>query len=226
MATESLNLVAVVVFGFTLAILVGPWLHLSPLATASAAFLLLGLTTVDQLGWSGQGTRLLLDRWRNLSATHRRRVAHHEAGHLLVAHALGVGVEDYTLNAWTAWKRGYPPGEAGVRFTGLVLEPGASLSASTLERYATVWLAGIAAEHMVYGDAQGGDGDLAQVRALVAQLRPAVPPPQQILRERLAMRRAQAILKARWATYETLVEALLEGAPLETCLALLGRESP
>ncbi|NJM65863.1 MAG: hypothetical protein HC851_09480 [Acaryochloris sp. RU_4_1] len=47
---------------------------------------LLGLVTLDTLGFQGRGLTIFLDSWARLSPRYRQRVVHHEAGHFLTAY--------------------------------------------------------------------------------------------------------------------------------------------
>jgi hypothetical protein len=98
----------------------------------------------------------------------------HEAGHFLVAYFLGIPITGYTLTAWEAFKQGQP-GLGGV--TLIQKLPTDALAVGemrlTLERFCTVWMAGIAAETIVYGSAEGGVEDRQKLKeALFALGRP------------------------------------------------------
>ncbi|MBD2460436.1 ATP-dependent Zn protease [Oscillatoria sp. FACHB-1407] len=221
MSQTSLNLTAITIFSFVLLSLVGPLVHLSPTVPAIAAFGLLGLATVDTLGWQGKGATLLLDWLANFSPEHRDRVLHHEAGHFLTAHLLNLPITGYTLSAWDAFRQGQP-GQGGVvvdsQELDAELEQG-RLSDQLIDRYCTVWMAGIAAEQLTYGNVEGGNGDRQTLRILWSQLRRS--PTEAELKERWGILQAKTLIQSHQPTYEKLVQAMRENTPVEECRQLI-----
>ncbi len=212
MSQTALNLAAICVFLITFSILLGPFLSIPPELPAIATISLLGLATIDTFKFQGQGGSLLVDWFAQRSPTHRARIAHHEAGHFLVAHHLGLTVTDYSLSAWEARRKGQP-GLGGVS----VAEPTSNqLSAQDIDRYCTVWMAGIAAEQIVYQTAEGGSDDRAKLRGLLATL--SLDPQQ---KERLAIFQDKNLLQTHWSTYQALVAAMQEGRPVMECQQIL-----
>lgn len=213
----SLNLIAITVFVFTMSALLGPLIHLSPSVPAIAAAGLLGLVTVDTLGWQGRGLTIVLDAIAGTSAERRLRVTQHEAGHFLVAHFLDVPISGYTLTAWEAFKQGQN-GRGGVQFDDRQLleqlEQG-TISDRLLHRYATIWMAGIAAETLLYGTAEGGDDDRIQLRSILSQLRPAVTDIS--ARERWALLQAKTLIETHQAAYNSLLEAMEQRLSVAEC---------
>ncbi|MCL1467706.1 ATP-dependent Zn protease [Argonema galeatum] len=217
MSKTALNLIAILVFAMTLSTLLGPLLNISPYVPAIATLTVLGLATLDTLSWQGQGANLLLDWLASASQEHRDRVVRHEAGHFLVAHLLGIPVTGYALTAWSAFKQGQP-GQGGVTFDDRELASQLQqgiISAHLLNRYGTVWMAGIVAETLVYGDAEGGAEDRQKLGTVLAQLgRPAASYPQQ---QRHYALQARTLLQAHWASYEALVAAMEQRASVAEC---------
>ncbi len=221
MSSLSLNLIAITVFTVTMSSLLGPLVHLSPVVPAIATAGFLGLATLDTFSWQGQGSTLLLDWLAGFSPAHRDRVLRHEAGHFLVAQKLGIPVTGYALNAWESFRQGYP-GNGGVRFGSQELEAEiqqGKLSAQLLDRYAAVWMAGIAAETLVYGNVEGGWSDRQQLQAVLLQL--GLPPAQRQQKERSAILQAKTLLQENQTDYEALVTAMSHREPLEGCLRAL-----
>lgn len=217
----SLNLIAISVFAMTLSALLGPMLHLSPVIPAIATFGVLGLATLDTLSWQGKGGTIALDWLARWSAAHRDRVLHHEAGHFLVAHHLNIPVTGYTLNAWEAFKQGHP-GSGGVQFDLQELDrelQQGQLSGQLLDRYCAIWMAGSAAEHLVYGDVQGGADDRQKLRLVLGQLR--LSPAESQQKERWSALRAKTLLEENWPAYEALVAAMRQRAAIAECTAIL-----
>lgn len=217
MSQTALNLVAISVFVMTISTLLGPIFNVSPAIPAVATFSILGLFTIDTLGLQGKGATLLVDSFAGLSPDHRARVVRHEAGHFLVAHLLGIPVSGYALNAWEALKQGQP-GQGGVRFDdrelASTLETG-TISAQLFDRYCTVWMAGIAAETLVYGTAEGGGDDRTKLAAVLAQNRRSAIDAQ--LKERWAILQAITLLESNLDAYEALVAEMEKRSPIADC---------
>ena len=221
MSKTALNLMAILVFAMTLSTLLGPLLNISPLVPAIATFCILGLATVDTLTWQGQGVNLLLDWFSGASPEYRARVVRHEAGHFLVAHLLGIPIANYALTAWEAFRQGQP-GQGGVTFDDREFtsdfQPGI-LSAQWLNRYGTVWMAGIAAETLIYGNAEGGAEDRQKLQTMLIQMgRPAAIYQQQ---ERAFTLQARTLLQAHWPCYEALVTAMEKRTPVDECSRII-----
>jgi hypothetical protein len=182
---------------------------------------ILGVTTVDALSFQGRGGALFLDWLAATSPEHRERVLHHEAGHFLVAQLLNIPVADYSLSTWEAFRRGLP-GQGGVIFDTQELEQEieqGQLSAQLLNRYSMVWMAGIAAETLVYGKAQGGQDDRQNFRTVWMQLQRPIQECE--ARERWSVLQAQTLLERYPAAYEALVTAMQERASVADCQAAI-----
>lgn len=223
MSQLSLNLVALSVFLMTLSALLGPLVHLSPVVPAIATAGVLGLAAVDTFSWQGNGAMMVLDWIAGWSSAHRDRVLRHEAGHFLVAYQLQIPVTDYTLNAWETLRKGIS-GQGGVQFDTTELEAelqNNTLSAHLLDRYCTIWMAGAAAEHLVYQDVQGGRDDLQKLRFTLSQLRFSGTAIEQ--KERWSALQAKTILQNHWDTFDALVSAMERRASVSECLQLCAR---
>lgn len=214
----SLNAIALSVALLSFSVLVGPYLNLPPAVPAAVTLGVLVLAAVDTFGFNGLGSRLLLDGLSQLSPAHRQRVIHHEAGHFLTAQLLGVSVVGYTLTAWEAFRQGHP-GQGGVRVE--IPDFGETITASELERYCTIWMAGGVAESLVYSNVEGGADDLKTLRSVLTQLEVG----DAVLKERVAGRRAQQLLQDNWNTYEALVIAMKQRDPVEDCCQLIAQQT-
>jgi hypothetical protein len=214
----ALNLVAITLFSLVMMSVLGPLIHLSPAVPAITVFGLLSVATVDNLALQGRGSTLLLDWIAGFSPEHRRRVICHEAGHFLVAHYVNIPVTGYTLNAWDAFRQG-KPGLGGVSFDcrelDEQLEQG-TLSATLVDRYCQVWMAGIAAETLVYGDTEGGTDDRQKLRLLWAQLRRSLQDSQ--LKERWSALQARTLIETHQPAYEALVAAMERQVSVSACI--------
>ncbi|HSM82700.1 MAG TPA: ATP-dependent Zn protease [Nodosilinea sp.] len=216
MRDTTLNAVAITIFGVTMASLLGPLVQLSPAVVAVFAAVGLGVFSVDQLGLGGRIGGILMDAVAWTSLEHRQRVLHHEAGHFLAAVLLDLPVEAYTLTAWESWRQGMA-GEGGVVFGPSDPATAASLrlTPQSIDRYCQVWMAGIAAEQMIYGSAEGGDNDQAALgRFWQALGRSADEVP---LKRRWAALQAKTLLEKHRAAFDALVVAMGDRAPVAHC---------
>ncbi|MEB3267383.1 MAG: ATP-dependent Zn protease [Leptolyngbya sp.] len=221
MGQLTLNLVAISIFLVTMTALLGPLVQISPVVPAIAIVTLLGLATVDQLSWQGTLGNLVIGGLSRLDPDQRQRVARHEAGHFLIAHLLEIPVTDYSLTAWEAWRKGFP-GQGGVQFDITALESALAtgqIPAQALNRYGIVWMAGIAAEQWLYGEAVGGQDDQQKFTQVWRQLGRSAAAVQ--TQQRWAILQARTLLETHADAYAALVEALDAGVAVADCQALL-----
>lgn len=221
MSPVTLNLVAIAIFTVTMTSLLGGLIGIPPAVPAVITFGLLSAATVDTLALDGRTGTLLVDGFSQFSSEHRQRVVRHEAGHFLVAHLLGIPVTGYTLSAWEAFRRGQR-GHGGVSFDTQSLDQQMAqgkLSAQTVDQYCTVWMAGIAAEQLVYGTAVGGDDDRQTLRLLWQQFRR--PQAECDIKARWSLLKARTLLESHQAAYEQLVQAMEQRCPVAECLDVL-----
>ena len=221
MGQLTLNLVAVTIFLVTMATLLGPLLQIPQAVPVVAIATILSIAVIDQASWNGTIGNLLTNSVARFSEEERQRVLHHEAGHFLVAFLLDIPVTDYTLTAWEAWRKGLP-GIGGVQFDTTALEEplaAGQIPAQVLNRYCTVWMAGIAAEKKVYGEAKGGQDDRQKFGILWQQLQRPFQEGQ--VRQRWAVLQARSLLDKHADAYESLVEAMTAGTPAADCITLL-----
>lgn len=215
MPQTALNLIAIGIFTMTLSTLLSPILNISPVIPAAATFGILGLATVDTLSWNSRGVSLLLDLFA--SAEQRQRIINHEAGHFLTAYFLGIPITGYTLTAWEVIKQGQL-GRGGVSFNteALTVKPfNLEEMRLTLDRFCTVWMAGIAAEKIIYGDARGGAEDREQLKT--ALMLAGLPEAVFAQKERWARLQATNLLERHQKSYQALVEAMSNRASIEDC---------
>lgn len=217
MRQTSLNAIAIAIFAVTISTLLGPALNLPQAVPAIATFCLLGLAAFDTFQWQGQGSAILSDLLAGSSDDRRDRILRHEAGHFLVAYLLEIPVSGYALNAWEAFKQGQTA-QGGVRFEDQELaaqmQKGA-FSVQLLDRYCTVWMAGIAAENLVYGNAEGGAEDRNKIRLILSQLRRPASEFKQ--KENRALLQARNLIENHKPAYEALVEAMKKREPVAEC---------
>jgi len=221
MRDTTLNTIAIAIFGVTMVSLLGPIFQISPAVPAVFTAVGLGIFTLDQLGLNGRIGNILTDWLAWTDAEHRQRVLHHEAGHFLAAVLLDIPVEAYTLTAWEAWKQGLP-GQGGVLFGPNTLTPNnasGNFTPQWIDRYCQVWMAGIAAEQMMYGNAQGGGDDMRALTLLWQALnRPAA---EGVIKQRWAVLQAKTLLEKHREAFEALASAMAERASVEDCRQMI-----
>lgn len=219
MPQTALNLIAIGIFLMTMTSLLGPIFHISPVVPAALTFGILSLATADTLSWNSRGVSLLLDLFA--SAEQRQRIIHHEAGHFLTAYFLGIPITGYTLTAWEVLKQGQL-GRGGVSFDTKALTSKSSQVDNmplTLSRFCTVWMAGIAAEKIVYDNSQGGAEDKQQLQQALAIA--GLPEESYSQKARWAELQATNILTRHQQSYEALVEAMQQRATVEECYEII-----
>ena len=223
MSQTTLNLVAITLFGLVMSSLLGPLIHLSPFVPAAATIGILGIATLDTFNWQGRAGTLLVGWVDSFSAEHQARVLQHEAGHFLVAHLLDIPVTGYSLSAWEAFRQGQL-GRGGVSFASedlaTELEQG-KLSSQLVDRLCMVWMAGVAAETLVYGKAEGGGDDRQQLRLFWLQLQR--PDSEGAIKERWAALQAKTLLETHRPAYDALVDAMAQRQPVENCCLAIDR---
>jgi hypothetical protein len=219
MQQTALNIIAIGVFTMTLSCLLGPIFNISPTIPAMATLGIMGLATVDTFSWNNRGVTLLLDVFS--TPQQRQRVIHHEAGHFLTAYFLGIPVTGYSLTAWEALKHGQP-GRGGVAFDTqeLTTKPiNFEEMRLTLDRFCTVWMAGIAAERLVYGNAEGGQEDCEQLRLALSLA--GLPEIGYAQKQRWAQLQATSIIERHQNAYQALVTAMEQRASVVECCQII-----
>ncbi|KMT13543.1 hypothetical protein BVRB_4g083200 [Beta vulgaris subsp. vulgaris] len=136
---------------------------------------LLFLWTLDLVSFGGGISGLALDTiGHTFSQKYHNRVIQHEAGHFLIAYLIGILPRDYTLSSSEALKKeGSLNVQAGTTFVDFefVEETNAGkVSATMLNRFSCVALAGVATEYLLYGYAEGGLDDINKLDGLLKSL--------------------------------------------------------
>lgn len=225
MEQTSLNLVAIAIFSMVLGVLVLPLLDISPAVPAIATITILSLVTLDSFQLQGKGGTIALDWLAGFNPQHRQRIIHHEAGHFLVAHLLEIPITGYTLTAWQAMQA-KQPGLGGVTFETQsltqVLGEDSRQIPLVVDRFCSIWMAGIAAEQLVYGEAEGGGDDRSKIFTTFAAL--GRSPEEAKLKANLAILQAKNLIKNNWNTYTQLVTAMQEGKSVDECYQLIQNE--
>ncbi len=217
MSQTAINLVAIFVFLMTFSSLLGPLIHLSPTIPALATVTFLGIATLDNFSFQGKGGTIVLDFVARFSPEYKERILHHEAGHFLVAHLLEIPVTGYTLSAWEAWKKGQP-GQGGITLEDgeltAQIEKG-QITAQMLDRYCTIWMAGIAAETLVFNSSEGGNDDKSKLIEILRVIGFSEAGYQQ--KQRFHLLQSKTLIQENWESYQALVAAMRERVSVEEC---------
>jgi len=205
MGETAINLLAIAIFTITMTALSTPFTGISPLVPTAITILCLGLYGLDNAYREGKGGAAIINWIESKLPKHKEkqaRILYHEAGHFLVAHLLGIKVVGYNLKS-----------RAGVEVD--TAPTTAEVPLNILERYCTVWMAGIAAEEYIYQEANGGDDDLLKLRAAIAHT--ANPD----LEERWAKVRARNLIRVNATAFAALVSKMQEQSTVEACYAAI-----
>ena len=195
MNVTTTDLLAIAIFTITMMSLVGTMAGLSPVVPSAIAIALLSAWGIDIGFWQGKFGAYFQVWLRARSPKYRERVAYHEAGHFLAAHVLGFKVVKYAI----AGLVGQSLGEilADDAFTGI--EGGVEIEAdpssspvNLLDRYCTIYMAGLAAEQLMCdGETEGGLDDIQRLRQAISHL------PNPMTQERWALLNARNLLSDR-----------------------------
>ena len=219
MDKTALNLIAIGVFMMTLSFFITPIFHISSAIPALLTFIFLGFFTVDTLGLENQGVTLILDRF--LSKEERERIIFHEAGHFLSAYLLDIPIQDYTLNAWDALKKGHK-GQGGVIFDEETIynqKLKIGQLPLILERFCTVLMGGIAAETIYYSNVEGAENDRQKFREILKNS--GIPSQSFPQKESWSKLQATNLIKQNESAYLALINALKNKASIEECYQVI-----
>ena len=190
----------------SLAAILGPALGLSPWIVTLIAGLGLGGLTLDAARFGGRGGHVLAEALPGGRAR-LRRIAIHEAGHLLVVRQEEMAVRQVLVGSLACLR-------AGLNTSGSTeLEPPAhaKLPAEELRRWSRVLQAGMVAEQLIYGQSVGGSDDRALLGRLWGLSGQDVDTAQR--EQRRARREVEAQLRASEQQLQSEADALLALAP-------------
>lgn len=179
-----------------------------------AAFL--GLAMADSIFLGGSCLAQISSYW----PPYRRRILVHEAGHLLTAYLMGCPIRGVILDPIAAMQMGIQ-GQAGTQFWDENLQNELSqgrLSSTAFDRYCMVLFAGIAAEALVYGEAEGGENDENLFRSICLLLQPPLSVPQMSNQARWAVLQSYNLLKWHKNAHKAAVKALERGSSLSSVI--------
>ncbi|KAL2473327.1 hypothetical protein Fot_49063 [Forsythia ovata] len=166
----------------------------------------LGLAMLDAIFLGGSCLAQISSYW----PPYKRRILVHEAGHLLVAYLMGCPIRGVILDPIVAMQMGIQ-GQAGTQFWDEKLQSELAegrISGSAFDRYCMVLFAGIAAEALIYGDAEGGENDENLFRSICVLLEPPLSVAQMSNQARWSVLQSYNLLKWHKRAHSAAVKAL------------------
>lgn len=182
------------------------------------------LWTLDAISFNGGISSLALDTiGHTFSQKYHNRVIQHEAGHFLIAYLLGILPKGYTLTSLDAFKKegslNVQAGTAFVDFEFVEEVNAGKVSASTLNRFACIALAGVAAEYLLYGFAEGGLADINQLDSLYKSL--GFTQKKTDSQVRWSVLNTVLILRRHEVARAKLAEAMAAGRSVGSCIDII-----
>ncbi|CAL4889711.1 unnamed protein product [Urochloa decumbens] len=176
----------------------------------------LALAAADAIFLGGTGLAQISSFW----PPYKRRILVHEAGHLLTAYLMGCPIRGVILDPFVALRMGIQ-GQAGIQFWDEKMKKELAeghLSSTAFDRYSMILFAGIAAETLVYGEAEGGENDENLFRSLCLLLNPQPSVAQMANRARWSVLQSYNLLKWHKKAHRAAVKALEEGHSLSVVI--------
>lgn len=185
---------------------------------------LLFLWTLDAVSFNGGVSFLVLDTiGHSISQKYHNRVVQHEAGHFLIAYLLGILPRGYTLTSLEAFKKegslNVQAGTAFVDFEFLEEVSKGTVSATTLNRFTCIALAGVATEYLLFGYAEGGLADINTLDRLLKSL--GFTQKKADSQVRWAVLNTILILRRHEKTRLMLTDAMSKGSSVGACIYVI-----
>ncbi|KAK1282338.1 hypothetical protein QJS10_CPB22g00337 [Acorus calamus] len=217
--TSGISRAALVAFLGGVSFLVSQGIDIRPnLAT------ILALSLMDSIFLGGSCLAQIFCFW----PPYRRRVLVHEAGHLLTAYLLGCPIRGVILDPIVAVQMGIQ-GQAGTQFWDEKLANELAegrLSGAAFDRYCMVLFSGIAAEALVYGEAEGGENDENLFRSICVLLQPPLSIAEMSNQARWSVLQSYNLLKWHKNAHRAAVKALECGHSLSTVIRRIEEAMP
>ncbi|XP_078435413.1 stress regulated protein [Wolffia australiana] len=180
----------------------------------------------DLVAFNGGVKNLILDTiGHSFSKKYHNRVVQHEAGHFLIAYLLGILPKGYTLSSFEALvKEGSLNVQAGTTFVDYeFLEEvnSGKLSASSLNKFTCIALAGVATEYLLFGRAEGGLSDISQLDGLLKSL--GFTQKKADSQVRWAVLNTVLVLRRHDAVRAALADAMSSNEPISACIEAIER---
>ncbi|XP_049383394.1 uncharacterized protein LOC125847754 isoform X1 [Solanum stenotomum] len=199
-------------------------LDLSPQQILFVSLGVLFLWTLDLVSFNGGVGTLVLDTiGHTFSQKYHNRVIQHEAGHFLIAYLLGILPKGYTLTSLDALKKegslNIQAGTAFVDFEFIEEVNRGKVTATMLNRFSCIALAGVATEYLLFGYAEGGLSDINQLDALLKSL--GFTQKKADSQVRWAVLNTILILRCHEKARSTLAEAMTQGKSVGVCIDII-----
>ncbi|NP_001233778.2 stress regulated protein [Solanum lycopersicum] len=199
-------------------------LDLSPQQILFVSLGVLFLWTLDLVSFNGGVGTLVLDTiGHTFSQKYHNRVIQHEAGHFLIAYLLGILPKGYTLTSLDALKKeGSLNIQAGTAFVDLEFIEEVNrgkVTATMLNRFSCIALAGVATEYLLFGYAEGGLSDINQLDALLKSL--GFTQKKADSQVRWAVLNTILILRRHEKARSKLAEAMTQGKSVGVCIDII-----
>ena len=222
MNVTATDLLAIAIFTITMMSLIGTMVGLSPVVPSAIAISLLTIWGLDIGVFQGKFGAYAQVWLRARSPQYRERVSYHEAGHFLAAYVLGFKITNYKIAGIVGRSLGeiladsdFKGIEGGVEIEiveSLNASGSSNLNGNLIDRYSTIYMAGIAAEQLMCdGESEGGIDDFQRLRQLIGKL------PNPMTQERWALLNAKNLLGDRRSALIVLASKMLTGATIEDC---------
>ncbi|XP_062170822.1 uncharacterized protein LOC133876545 isoform X2 [Alnus glutinosa] len=164
---------------------------------------ILGLAFMDSIFLGGCCLAQISSYW----PPNRRRILVHEAGHLLIAYLMGCPIRGVILDPIVAMQAGIQGQELSF---GMIKWPRILLKEDSME----LLLTGIAAEALVYGEAEGGENDENLFRSICLLLGPPLSVAEMSNQARWSVLQSYNLLKWHRHAHRAAVKALENGGGL------------
>lgn len=177
---------------------------------------ILALAFIDSIFLGGCGLAQISSVWPPT----RRRILVHEAGHLLTAYLMGCPIRGVILDPIVAMQMGIQ-GQAGTQFWDEQMATDLAegrLDGTSFDRYCMVLFAGIAAEALVYGEAEGGENDENLFRSICVRLQPPLSVAEMANQARWSVLQSYNLLKWYKQAHRAAIKALESGGGLSTVI--------
>lgn len=177
---------------------------------------ILGLAFIDSIFLGGTCLAQISSYW----PPYRRHILIHEAGHLLTAYLMGCPIRGVILDPIVAMQMGIQ-GQAGTQFWDEKVANDLAegrLDGTSFDRYCMVLFAGIAAEALVYGEAEGGENDENLFRSICLLLDPPLSVAEMSNQARWSVLQSYNLLKWHRSAHRAVVKALENGASLSVVI--------
>lgn len=177
---------------------------------------ILGLAFMDSIFLGGSCLAQISSYW----PPNRRRILVHEAGHLLTAYLMGCPIRGVVLDPIVAMQMGIQ-GQAGTQFWDEKMANDLAegrLDGTAFDRYCMVLFAGIAAEALVYGEAEGGENDENLFRSICVLLQPPLSVAEMSNQARWSVLQSYNLLKWHRHAHRAAVKALENGGSLSVVI--------